>query len=154
VRCNGNGQEARQMIRLLFRLIFLVIAIAVVGTFLLGWWPGGGWLSRPTAERPIDRIDTTRAREVGAEIGSKASEAAAVAQAALSDGSVTAKIKAKMTLDDTVQARDVHVDYANGVVTLTGSVATSAERKRAVDLARETKGVRSVNDRLQVVPSR
>ena len=138
------------MFRFLFKFIFLLIAIAVLGTFLLGWWPGGGWLQRPTAERPLDRIDTTKAREVGAEIGSKASEAASVAQAAIADGSITAKIKAKMTLDDTVQARDIHVDYANGVVTLTGSVTTAAERKRAVDLARETKGVKSVNDRLQL----
>jgi hyperosmotically inducible periplasmic protein len=137
------------MFRLLFKFIILVILIGVVGTFLLGWWPGGGWLARTTAERPIDRIDTTKAREVGREIGSKASEAAAVAQAAIADGSITAKIKAKMTLDDTIQAGDIHVDYANGVVTLTGTVHSNAERKRAVDLARETKGVKSVTDRLR-----
>ena len=59
-----------------------------------------------------------------------------------------------MTLDDTVQSRDIHVDYANGIVTLTGTVTTGAERKRAVDLARETKGVRSVRDQLQVAPAR
>ena len=95
--------------------------------------------------RAIDqRIDTAKAREVGAEIGSKASEAASVAQAALADGSITAKIKAKMTLDDTVQASDIHVDYNDGVVTLAGTVSTTAERKRAVDLARETQGVKSV----------
>jgi hypothetical protein len=142
------------MFRFLFKFILLLIAIAVLGTLLLGWWPGGGWLRRPTGERPLDRIDTTKAREVGAEIGSKASEAASVAQAAIADGSITAKIKAKMTLDDTVQSRDIHVDYANGIVTLTGTVTTGAERKRAVDLARETKGVRSVRDQLQVAPAR
>jgi hyperosmotically inducible periplasmic protein len=138
------------MIRLLFKFVFLLLVIGVVGMFLLGWWPGGGWLTRPTAERPIDRIDTAKAREVGKEIESKASEAASVAQSALADGSITAKIKAKMTLDDTVQARDIHVDYANGVVTLTGTVSSAAERKRAVDLARETKGVKSVNDQLHL----
>ena len=98
------------MIRLLFKFIILLILMAVVGTFLLGWWPGGGWLSRANAERSISRIDTSKAREVGAEIGSKATEAATVAQAALADGSITAKIKAKMTLDDTVQASNIHVD--------------------------------------------
>jgi len=79
----------------------------------------------------------------------KASEAASVAQAALADGSITAKIKAKMTLDDTVQAGNIHVDYGNGVVTLTGTVSSNAERKRAVDLARETRGVKSVRDQLK-----
>ena len=138
------------MIRL-FKFMLLLVLIAVAGTFLLGWWPGGGWLTRATAERPIDRIDTSKAREVGKEIGSKASEAAAVAQTAIAEGSITAKIKAKMTLDDTVQARDIHVDYADGVVTLTGTVSSNAERKRAVDLARETKGVKSVNDQLRIV---
>jgi osmotically-inducible protein OsmY len=137
------------MFRLLFKLIVLVFLMAVVGTFLLGWWPGGGWLSRATAERSIGRIDTSKAREVGAEIGSKATEAASVAQAALADGSITAKIKAKMTLDDTVQARDIHVDFDNGVVTLTGTVGSAAERKRAIDLARETKGVKSVRDQMK-----
>jgi osmotically-inducible protein OsmY len=137
------------MIRFIFKLAILLLVIAVVGKVFLGWWPGGGWLAFPTAERPIDRIDTSKAREVGAEIGAKATEAAAAAQTALSEGSITAKIKAKMTLDDTVQARDIHVAFANGVVTLTGTVTTAAERKRAVDLARETAGVRSVNDQLK-----
>ena len=67
------------MFRLLFKFIILVFLMAVVGTFLLGWWPGGGWFSRANAERSISRIDTSKAREVGAEIGSKASEAATVA---------------------------------------------------------------------------
>jgi hyperosmotically inducible protein len=137
------------MFRLLFKFIVLVFLIGIVGTFLLGWWPGGGWLSRANAERSIPHIDTTKAREVGAEIGSKASEAASVAQAAIADGSITAKIKAKMTLDDSVQAGNIHVDYKDGVVTLTGTVASNAERKRAVDLARETKGVKSVRDLLK-----
>jgi hyperosmotically inducible periplasmic protein len=137
------------MFRLLFKFIVLVFLIAIVGTFLLGWWPGGGWLSRANAERSIGHIDTTKAREVGAEIGSKASDAAAVARAAISDGSITAKIKAKMTLDDTVQAGNIHVDYNDGVVTLTGTVGSNAERKRAVDLARETKGVKSVKDEMK-----
>ena len=34
------------MIRLLFKFTVLLFLMAVVGTFLLGWWPGGGWLSR------------------------------------------------------------------------------------------------------------
>jgi osmotically-inducible protein OsmY len=55
-----------------------------------------------------------------------------------------------MSLDDSVQAKDINVDFANGVVTLTGTVRTAAERKRAVDLARETSGVTSVNDQLRL----
>ena len=41
----------------------------------------------------------------------------------------------------------------NGTVTLSGAVASDAERRQAVALARTTEGVRDVNDRLQVDPS-
>ena len=137
------------MIRFLFKLVILLIVLAGAAMFFLGWRPAG--FTAPAGDRPIDRIDTTKAREVGAQIGAKASEAAAAAQTTLSEGSVTAKIKAKMSLDDTVEAKDINVDFANGVVTLTGTVRSAAERKRAVDLATETAGVTSVKDQLRVL---
>jgi osmotically-inducible protein OsmY len=49
-----------------------------------------------------------------------------------------------------VKASAINIDSANGVVTLTGTVGSEAERTRAVQLARETAGVKSVNDRLVV----
>lgn len=134
------------MFRFLFRLIILLVVAGAIGAYMLGWRPGGR--TAATAERQIDKIDSAKVKEVGAELGAKASEAASAAQTAIADGSITAKIKAKLALDDTVKARDIHVSYANGVVTLTGTVETAAERKRAVDLARETSGVRSVADKL------
>lgn len=136
------------MIRMLFRLVILMLVLVAVGAVLLGWRPAG-WNSVSVGNPPEVSIDTARAREVGAELGNKAAQAASQAQVALADGSITAKIKAKMALDDLVQAKDIHVDYAKGVVTLTGTVATQAERKRAVQLAAETKGVTSVTDRLR-----
>jgi hyperosmotically inducible protein len=42
------------------------------------------------------------------------------------------------------------VDSNNGVVTLTGTVGTAAEKARALKAARETDGVKSVVDRLKV----
>jgi osmotically-inducible protein OsmY len=42
------------------------------------------------------------------------------------------------------------VDTTDGVVTLSGRVDSAAARERAVQLARETAGVRSVTDQLQV----
>ena len=137
------------MFRFLFRLIILLIVLGAVGAYMLGWRPDGR--VGATAERPIDKVDSAKVKEVGAELGAKASEAASAAQTAIADGSITAKIKAKLALDDTVKARDIHVDYTNGVVTLTGTVATPLERKRAVDLARETNGVRSVTDKLTMI---
>jgi hyperosmotically inducible protein len=143
------------MIRLFLKLVVLLIIIAVVGIVIVEWRPEGGWLTEPASGRTVEapNIDTSRAREVGTQLGNKAAEAAAQAQAALADGSITAKIKAKMALDDTIDASDVHVTFDKGVVTLTGTVKTQPERKRAVDLARETEGVTSVRDRL-VMPER
>ena len=63
---------------------------------------------------------------------------------------MTAKIKSKMTLDDLVQARTINVDTKDGVVTVKGRVRTDAERQRALQLARETAGVKAVVDQLTV----
>jgi osmotically-inducible protein OsmY len=137
------------MFRLLFRLIVLLCAVAIVGVVLLGWWPGGGFIRDSPLGGRVDR-DTVadEVRAAGEKAGAKAAEVAGQAQEALATGGVTAKIKAKMALDELVQARDIKVDFADGVVTLTGTVRSDAERARAVDLARETAGVSRVVDHL------
>ena len=91
-----------------------------------------------------------RARERGAEIGEKAAIATAKVQETLGDAALTTKIKAKMALDDSVEARMIDVTTRDGAVTLTGSVRSASERERAVSLARETTGVTRVIDNLQV----
>ena len=94
------------------------------------------------------RIDTQKAKEVGADVGAKTAEAANQAGEVLNEGALTAKIKSKMALDDLVRARSIDVTTSGHVVTLTGAVASEAERNRAVQLARETAGVTQVVDRL------
>jgi osmotically-inducible protein OsmY len=69
----------------------------------------------------------------------------------MAESALTAKIKSKMALDDHVNARRIDVDTSGSVVTLTGAVASSAERERALRLARETEGITRVVDRLRVV---
>jgi osmotically-inducible protein OsmY len=63
---------------------------------------------------------------------------------------LTPKIKAKMALDDLVKASDINVDTEGSVVTLTGVVGSSQERRRALRIATETEGVTKVVDRLRV----
>jgi osmotically-inducible protein OsmY len=55
-----------------------------------------------------------------------------------------------MLLDDEVNARGIDVATSGTIVTLTGVVRSAAERDRAVRLARETKGVTKVIDKLRV----
>lgn len=66
------------------------------------------------------------------------------------DTGITSAVKSKMAADDTVKASEINVDTHNHVVTLNGTVGSTAERERAVMIARNTKGVNSVIDDLRV----
>ena len=74
-------------------------------------------------------IDTEKARQTGAAIGEKVATGAAQAEQALSEGALTAKIKSKMALDDTVKALSIDVDTKGTVVTLSGSVTRGRARQ-------------------------
>ena len=71
---------------------------------------------------------------------------------AQSDTGITTAVKGKLVADDLVKARQINVDTKDKVVTLTGEVRTLAEETRALEIARETKGVRDVIDQIAVVP--
>lgn len=88
--------------------------------------------------------------EVAADAKGRRAEAVASAGDAISDATITTKIKSKMALDDLVKARAINVDTSKGVVTLTGDLASARERDRAVAIARETAGVTQIVDRLHV----
>ncbi len=74
------------------------------------------------------------------------------AKAAVTDSTITARLKTEMLAEE--QLRSVHVETNNAVVSLTGTVPTSAARDRAVDLARSMGGVYRVEDNLKVLPPR
>lgn len=142
------------MFRALLRLVVVLVVLVGAGAFLLGWWGSGRAHSpdRPAATvGTTGRVDTEKAKAVGAEVGAKTADAANRAGEVLSDAALTAKIKSKMALDDLVQARTIDVTTSNHVVTLHGSVRSVAEHDRALQLTRETTGVSDVVDRLGVV---
>ena len=70
-----------------------------------------------------------------------------------SDAGITTAVKSKMAADDTVKAYKVDVDTKNKIVTLSGDVDTQAQREQAVLIARNTKGVSDVIDRLRINPT-
>ena len=57
---------------------------------------------------------------------------------------------AKLIAEGEVKARNINVDTSGGVVTLRGIVFSSKEARRAVALAKETKGVKKVVSHLKV----
>jgi len=139
------------MFRAFFRLLLLLVIVAAVAAFFLGYRLGGDGIEAPVSARQVTPgINTEKARQTGAAIGEKVATGAAEAEQALSEGALTAKIKSKMALDDTVKALSIDVDTKGTVVTLSGSVRSEAERAKAVQLARDTAGVTAVNDRLVI----
>jgi osmotically-inducible protein OsmY len=68
----------------------------------------------------------------------------------IDDTTITTQVKAKLAGDKASSVTRVQVDTNRGVVQLSGTVESSADRSRAEQLARGVDGVRSVVNNLQV----
>ena len=68
------------------------------------------------------------------------------------DASITTAIKAKFVEDKTVDAAAIKVETLHGTVQLSGFAKSVAEKTQAENIARNTKGVRSVQNNLSVRP--
>jgi len=66
------------------------------------------------------------------------------------DATVTGTVKTKLAADAQVKAGEINVDTANGVVTLTGNIDSQEAKDRALQIARDTTGVREVKDMISV----
>lgn len=145
------------MIRALFRLIVVLILVVGAVAFFMGYRYANGRIVGPADQAPVGTtgsgepgIDTSTARDRGAQAGEAVARAGNRAAEVISDATLTTKIKSKMALDDLVKARNIDVTTTDRTVTLSGDVHSDKERERAVALARETEGVRRVEDRLRV----
>ena len=63
----------------------------------------------------------------------------------VTDGWITTKVKSTLLLSRWVDGTDIDVDTKDGAVTLTGVAESQAEHDLAVELARDIKGVKSVD---------
>jgi hyperosmotically inducible periplasmic protein len=68
------------------------------------------------------------------------------------DSGITTAVTTQLAADESVPADEITVETDDGVVTLTGQVDTEVARRRAVEIARETRGVRDVVNELHTVP--
>ena len=134
------------------RALLMIALIAVVAFLAFGLWTNGSLMPARTGAPAATSgtIDTTKARERGAELGEKAAVAAEKAKDTVAEAALTTKIKAKMALDDTIKARRIDVSTSGGTVTVKGAVASKAEHDRAIALTRETNGVTRVVDELAI----
>jgi hyperosmotically inducible protein len=149
-------QEVRERAVLLARSTDGVAA--VVDNLSVGSAPTGATGARERVPEPrgTGQVEGA-ARDVGRAIDDqldaaqrRASEAAGTAGGVISDAALTAAVKARFLADPDISGLKIDVDTAQGVVMLSGVLRSNAERQRALSVARETTGVRSVVDELQV----
>lgn len=68
------------------------------------------------------------------------------------DSATTAAVKAKFVEDKTVDAGAIKIETLNGTVQLSGFAKSNAEKAQAEYLARNTKGVKAVSNKIEVRP--
>jgi len=148
----------------MFKLLMLpVVGVLAVGGYNL--YTGNDLFHLPGARTIASTVRDTvghsvrdgvrsAARETSAEVRDRASAGVQVAvnrtEGAVTAAALTSKIKAKMALDDVVNATEVNVDTEGSVVTLSGDVGSRDEQRRAVRIAQETKGVTKVVNQIRV----
>jgi osmotically-inducible protein OsmY len=68
------------------------------------------------------------------------------------DLAIQTAVKSRLLADEQVPGLSIQTEVYKNVVTLFGRVPDDATRQRALQIAREVKGVASVEDRLTIVP--
>lgn len=86
----------------------------------------------------------------GAEAGYIAGKKDQSAGEVVDDQVITSKIKTKIGLNSALNAMRINVDTEKGIVTLSGTVKSQKDADEALQIARETKGVKKVVDELKV----
>ena len=94
-----------------------------------------------------NRTETKReARETAAEVKAAASRAGEQ----LADSWLTTKVQAQYFADDDIKSRYITVTSRDGVVTVKGFVESEDVRQQALQIAKNTDGVRQINDQLLI----
>jgi hyperosmotically inducible protein len=73
---------------------------------------------------------------------------------AVEDSLIANKVTLALYSDGQVSGRGIAVEASQGIVELTGIVASTAEAQRAVQTAQQVKGVKAVRSRLRVQEGR
>lgn len=101
-----------------------------------------------------DTFDTEKIKDELSRTGQVIREKARQAGSAISDAAANARttttIKAKLLKEPNISSLKIDVDTTDGVVTLSGKVASHDQIARAMSLALETEGVHKVVSSLQV----
>ena len=66
------------------------------------------------------------------------------------DSAITAKVKSSLLKEKKLKSLPISVETSGGVVTLSGTVVSSAQKDAAEDVAKHVRGVKDVHDALQL----
>ena len=72
----------------------------------------------------------------------------------VTDATISTKVRAAFVGDKSLSALDIAVETNDGVVTLSGSVATSEQVNHAADVTRGVDGVKQVKNNIKVDPAK
>jgi hyperosmotically inducible periplasmic protein len=109
-------------------------------TVVAGVTPPGG----------LDDAALNRARDAASKDSATTADTVGTAGSTVGDAALTTKVKTKFLADTSISGLKIDVDTKNDVVTLSGTVPTAAEKRKAVEVAKATDGVKSVVDNLKV----
>jgi osmotically-inducible protein OsmY len=110
--------------------------------------PSAGFAQQPSTTDKVEAKThkaATKTKDTAQKTADKTGEA-------ISDASITSKIKADFVNEKTLKGSDINVDTNDHVVTLKGTVASQAGKARAEHIAKTTKGVTQVVDNLTIAP--
>jgi hyperosmotically inducible protein len=85
------------------------------------------------------------APSAASEMGAKTRHATHATAAAIEDTAITADLKTKFAADGKTKGSDLSVTTSNGIVALSGTVVSGAQKTHVVYVARHTKGVEQVD---------
>ncbi|HUH07755.1 MAG TPA: BON domain-containing protein [Egibacteraceae bacterium] len=91
-------------------------------------------------------------REAGRDAARTAKDATGTTGRAVTDGWIKSKIYSQYLIEGALNDSDIDIDISKGVVSLNGVVRSEAGRARALAIAKETDGVKSVNSNLKITP--
>lgn len=133
-------------------LVSSLAMLLALGACDRGYQGAAGERTDPATARSTEesRDAAARARAAGESVADATRAMGAGAMDKVDDATITTKVNAALAADKDLAAIKIDVDTKNGVVTLTGPAPSADARERATDLAKNVKGVSSVNNQLTV----
>ena len=126
--------------------LFAMLAMAPIGLYAAAPQSAGDNIKEGASK-------TKNAVVKGAKVvGNKTKDGLSKTGEVMTDGWVTSRVSSRFVNEDLLKGSNINVDTSDHIVTLKGTVLTSAGRARAGVVARQTEGVRRVVNNVTVGP--